>query len=237
MASSNSVESYSLNLETLTDSTNIIIDGKIAPETYHTAYFNVGSGDYISPWFNIYGFEDDLNLYLHQWDGEEWQPLVGSETKGNEYEAIFKILGTGSYVLTIDNVLDINNSNTSSNYVLEVDAEIWEDSVTIPNDPQLYNQWHLFNVGQGSGYDNIDIMAPEAWNIRTSSPNTIVAVIDTAIDLGHEDLKNNLWINSGESYNNAYLNGIDDDNNGYDVLEMMIMMMAALLYRMSCNYL
>mgnify|MGYP000421403713 CR=1 FL=1 len=39
----------------------------------------------------------------------------------------------------------------------------------------------------------------------------VVAVIDMSIDINHEDLKNNIWINSNEIPNN----NIDDDGNGY----------------------
>ncbi len=41
--------------------------------------------------------------------------------------------------------------------------------------------------------------------------NVIVAVIDSGIDIEHEDLKNLIWVNKKEIPNN----GIDDDNNGY----------------------
>lgn len=39
----------------------------------------------------------------------------------------------------------------------------------------------------------------------------IVGVIDSGIDIEHEDLKDHIWVNPGEIPNN----GIDDDNNGY----------------------
>jgi subtilisin family serine protease len=39
----------------------------------------------------------------------------------------------------------------------------------------------------------------------------IVAVIDSGIDIDHEDLDGNIWTNKDEKPNN----GIDDDNNGY----------------------
>ena len=47
-----------------------------------------------------------------------------------------------------------------------------------------------------------------------------VAVIDSGVDITHEDLKNNLWINKGETGldakgHNKATNGIDDDGNGY----------------------
>ena len=39
----------------------------------------------------------------------------------------------------------------------------------------------------------------------------VVAVIDSGVDVNHEDLQGKIWINSDEVANN----GIDDDNNGY----------------------
>ncbi len=44
-----------------------------------------------------------------------------------------------------------------------------------------------------------------------ASRTVIVAVIDSGIDVNHEDLKGNIWVNPGEIANN----GIDDDKNGY----------------------
>ncbi len=39
----------------------------------------------------------------------------------------------------------------------------------------------------------------------------VVAVIDSGVDIEHEDLKDNLWVNEGEIAGN----GVDDDKNGY----------------------
>ena len=38
----------------------------------------------------------------------------------------------------------------------------------------------------------------------------IVAIIDTGLDIKHENLSNNIWINNDE-----IINGLDDDDNGY----------------------
>ena len=46
---------------------------------------------------------------------------------------------------------------------------------------------------------------------QSERKNIIVAVIDTQIDLKHEDLQGQIWINPNEISNN----GIDDDHNGY----------------------
>ena len=69
-------------------------------------------------------------------------------------------------------------------------------------------------VGQLWGLDNarnVDIDAPEAWSVTTGSPATIVAVLDTGIDLDHPDLAGRVWTNPGE----VAANGVDDDGNGY----------------------
>lgn len=47
--------------------------------------------------------------------------------------------------------------------------------------------------------------------VKPKSKTVIVAVIDSGIDINHEDLSGNIWVNSGEIPNN----GKDDDNNGY----------------------
>ncbi|WP_300568344.1 S8 family serine peptidase [Flavobacterium sp.] len=46
---------------------------------------------------------------------------------------------------------------------------------------------------------------------KSKKKNIIVAVIDTQIDIKHEDLQNQFWVNPNEIPNN----NIDDDHNGY----------------------
>ena len=54
-----------------------------------------------------------------------------------------------------------------------------------------------------------------AKELIKSNPKTekkiIVAVIDSGVDIDHEDLKDNIWVNENEVPDN----GIDDDGNGY----------------------
>ncbi|MBC2695056.1 MAG: S8 family serine peptidase [Desulfobacteraceae bacterium] len=80
-----------------------------------------------------------------------------------------------------------------------------------PNDPDYSEQWALNNTGQTGGTPDADIDAPEAWDLQTGSSSMVVAVVDSGIDLTHEDLAANLWTNPGEIPGN----GIDDDDNGY----------------------
>ncbi|MBN1225256.1 MAG: S8 family serine peptidase [Candidatus Aminicenantes bacterium] len=79
----------------------------------------------------------------------------------------------------------------------------------IPNDPGFKSLWGLHNAGQRGGVADVDIDAPEAWDIATGSSSVIVAVIDTGIDYNHPDLTANLWVNPNET-----VDGVDNDGNG-----------------------
>ena len=57
---------------------------------------------------------------------------------------------------------------------------------------------------------SIERMYSELLQGRTSK-TVVVAVIDTGVDIDHEDLKEVIWVNDDEIPNN----GIDDDHNGY----------------------
>ncbi|WP_432738739.1 S8 family serine peptidase [Maridesulfovibrio sp. FT414] len=72
----------------------------------------------------------------------------------------------------------------------------------VPDDPQFGNQWSLQNTSAG-------INMPAAWDISTGSSNVVIAVIDSGLDLRHEDMKDSLWVNPYDTFN-----GIDDDGNG-----------------------
>jgi len=81
---------------------------------------------------------------------------------------------------------------------------------TTPNDPQFGSQWDMDQTS------DVDIDAPEAWDISTGGLTTqgdeiVVAIVDDGFDTNHEDLVPNLWVNVDEVAGN----GIDDDNNGY----------------------
>lgn len=112
--------------------------------------------------------------------------------------------------------LSIKNSKTLNDQ-RTLDLGVVVDSATqVPNEPSA-----LFNdpaIKQAWGLKKSD--AARAWSITKGSRKVIVAVIDTGIDVQHEDLKNNLWQNPGESGldsrgRNKASNGIDDDGNGY----------------------
>lgn len=85
----------------------------------------------------------------------------------------------------------------------------------IPNDARFLDQWALKNFGYSvdalPSTIDADIKASEAWDITKGSPDVIVAVTDTGVDINHPDLQQNIYTNPLEIPGNK----IDDDNNGY----------------------
>lgn len=69
-----------------------------------------------------------------------------------------------------------------------------------PNDFYYGNQWYLSKI-----------KADSAWDKISGSPDMVIAVIDSGIQINHPDLKNNIWKNAREIPGN----NIDDDQNGF----------------------
>lgn len=95
-------------------------------------------------------------------------------------------------------------------------SEVISKTDKVENEPSA-----LFNdpaIKQAWGLKKSD--AARAWKVTKGSKDIIVAVIDTGVDREHEDLKENLWTNAGETGldkngKDKASNGIDDDKNGY----------------------
>jgi len=81
-----------------------------------------------------------------------------------------------------------------------------------PDDPFFDMQWYLAHTH-----------VPEAWDtVRgDTTGHSIIGIVDTGVDWEHNDIHPNIWINELEDLNHnntldqADLNGIDDDGNGF----------------------
>lgn len=82
---------------------------------------------------------------------------------------------------------------------------------TSPNDSLYGQQWNMNNTGQTGGNNDDDIDAPQAWDRGTGSTEYAIAIVDGGMNINHQDLQPNRWVNTGEIANN----GVDDDGNGY----------------------
>ena len=86
-------------------------------------------------------------------------------------------------------------------------------------DPMMGLQWNLINEGdlnaEGAAIKFIkgaDVGVKTAWTRSKGDPSIIVAVLDEGVDIAHEDLKDAMWVNSGEP---DYRSRKDNDKNGY----------------------
>lgn len=97
---------------------------------------------------------------------------------------------------------------------------VYEDPFGVPIGP---GQWRripgqrnllgvLVQVGKIRAAEGVDINLRSAWEkYENGTHDTIVAMIDTGINIDHEDLADAIWVNTDEIPGN----GIDDDGNGY----------------------
>jgi subtilisin family serine protease len=70
----------------------------------------------------------------------------------------------------------------------------------IPSDTYYGNQWYLEKI-----------KAPQAWDVVREANGVIIAILDSGVQIGHPDLRNNIWRNDKEIPEN----NIDDDKNGF----------------------
>lgn len=107
---------------------------------------------------------------------------------------------TGAVTYTISDLL---SSATATSDRVIVKATAGSDSVTanvnisLRYDPLLPNQWHLSNRGQDSFASlpptaGNDINVAGAWAAGLSGRGVRVAVVDSGLEIGHEDLKDNV---------------------------------------------
>lgn len=94
----------------------------------------------------------------------------------------------------------------------ELERVSQSSSVVTMDDPLLENQWHYFNDGTNDRRIDASIQLNKAWEEVTGNSNIIVSIHDEGIDVNHEDLRDNIWINEAELNGTE---GVDDDGNGY----------------------
>lgn len=118
-------------------------------------------------------------------------------------EYIFKYQGQKKIgYLNTNNILsDAQIERMKKDKNLEIVEQNFTRSIlSAPNDKYYSDQWYL---------PAIDI--EDGWKLEKGDDKTVIAVLDTGIDIDHNDLENNIWVNKDEIPNNNK----DDDNNGY----------------------
>jgi len=137
---------------------------------------------------------------------------------------------------TMQEIIDLEDEEIKEETTEEIESEVTEEPIVEEaiqietdnlvetttstmqfqiSDPLAEQQWGHHNVGQeiqGTiGVEGVDINLLKAWDVTKGNPDIIVGILDTGIDINHEDLANNIYVNTNEIPNN----NIDDDGNGY----------------------
>ncbi len=66
--------------------------------------------------------------------------------------------------------------------VLYAEPDYVVHKLAVPSDPMYGSLWGMTKIS-----------APQAWDVTTGSPGTVVGVVDTGIDYDHPDLEANVW--------------------------------------------
>lgn len=184
---------------------------------------------------------DDLNLYENMEvlavfdDGSLLEYSCGTD---DELTEKIEELASMEHVLVVQpnytyetQALSVNDASASEQWALYNDGSftIEEEKNRYPvydnpfGKPSAPGKWKrnvgktdlvgvLVEIAEIKAVAGIDINIEEAWQrYGEGSHDAIVAIIDTGIDISHEDLADAIWVNTDEIPGN----GIDDDGNGY----------------------
>ncbi|MBO0861768.1 MAG: S8 family serine peptidase, partial [Chloracidobacterium sp.] len=138
----------------------------------------------------------------------------GGESKLTIKEGV-DLAGAVSELKRLDRVIEFVEPNyivTGSGAVRAARARRSEGSQRRPNDPQFSSQWALGDSGKGGDAPGYGIGAMAGWRKTTGSRETVVAVIDTGVDINHPDLSGNIWVNRREDRGDW---NKDDDRDGF----------------------
>ncbi|GEM_PF-1770301 len=118
-----------------------------------------------------------------------------------------------SFISHAETVLEKDfNDGWSEDFDNHISNTVSPGLLEVTDDPLFDQQWHYNNTGQTGGTPGADIDLQSAWDIQMGRPEVLVAIIDGGLDVDHEDLISNVWINEAEKEG---VPGVDDDGNGY----------------------
>lgn len=145
---------------------------------------------------------------------DRWYTLYFDKTKD-----VAEVLAQFSHVKGVEyaeRVLPMVRPTTQAvPYVAEPASANAKTAPGIFNDSLLSKQWHYINDGtvDGRAIKGADCNLKPVWEkYTTGKKSVIVAIVDGGIDVTHEDLVDNLYINEKEK--NGQPN-VDDDGNGF----------------------
>lgn len=124
---------------------------------------------------------------------------------------------------TVEEMIYVLSQNPDIEYV---EPNYVASIATTPNDTLFKYQYALYNSGQKiapvdipgvpSGKQRADIKATAAWEETKGDEGLVIAVIDSGVDLRHQDIKNKIK-SSGRDFVNDDFDATDDNGHGTHV--------------------
>jgi len=136
-------------------------------------------------------FDPTLGKYIDVVAGQilvKFKPSISSQSisalnSANNVRVITRLPNLGVYNLSgeksVAELLAAYDPKTNPNVEYAEPNHLCVGLSTTPNDPSFNQQWGLTNI-----------KAPQTWDIQKGSSSVIIAVVDSGVDLNHEDLKN-----------------------------------------------
>jgi cell wall-associated protease len=126
----------------------------------------------------------------------------------NTTSKFFIALVTASVLASCGTTKSITSTSSTTKLPIAISGELKKKIALSEKELQRWS--HLDIIKDTIPGMSVDRAYAELLAEKTASP-VIVAILDSGVDIEHEDLKNVLWTNTKEIANN----GIDDDKNGF----------------------
>ena len=139
-----------------------------------------------------------LALFLFSALSKAGEYLVRTEDPTKVPGKIIRKVDRNTYLVELEDRLVSGLESHAEGVLIERNYRL--RALQTPDDPCLSYRWDL----------NF-IRAYSAWDLNTGSDTVYVAVLDSGVDYNNPDLRDNIWLNTGENCTN----GVDDDGNGY----------------------
>lgn len=150
-------------------------------------------------------------------DAEQLMPLTGKALPAVGGPALKNLNGPKADDLSKLYCLEFDASQDVQQFVEELkqlpDVEFAEPNYIVYStgfsNPSAYTNEPLYSTQWGIPAVGLD----KLWKVPvTAERRSVIAILDTGVDIEHPDLKDNIWTNTAELEGSA---GADDDNNGF----------------------
>lgn len=91
----------------------------------------------------------------------------------------------------------------------------YDDALHAPNDPFFSQQWFHDNPGTGAWLETADVQAEQAWDLEKGSRDVLVVIVDTGLDLAHEDLASQVIPRDGDDWDFSSASDVPNDTGDH----------------------